>query len=280
MGSFTDYLETAITDHVFMQDAFTSPTALGLAIGTFASETGDFFEVQNGDGYARVVITAEGDWNVAASRSIDHSATWTFPTASASWGTPTFWAIFDSTAHASGNMLAYGDITTPTAIGNNDTPSFAAGEIAISFNSDVSNVGWGTAWVDDILDHIFRNSAGSNPLAQPANLWVAFGQTPFSDADAITGEATGNGYARFSTDGGDWWDSGSGLPPGATANASNFGFTVSGPWTTNLDVIFITSHASNSANADLVAFGTISSFSAVSGDTVQVNINDLNITLI
>lgn len=281
MGSFTDFLEDAIADHIFMNNAYTSPTALGVALGTVASETGAFTEVANSNAYARVSVTSEASWNAAASRSITHSGSITFPTASGSWGTPDVWGIFDSTAYGGGDLLAYGDITSPSAIDNNDTPSFAAGEIAISFNAHVSNVGWGTAWVDDILDHIFRNSAGGNPLAQPSNLWVAFGTTLLTDGASITGEASGGGYARKSTAAGDWDVAGSGAPaPGATANAVDLAFTVSGSWTADLDVIFITSHASTSNNADLVMFGKVTSFSAVDGDTVQINIGDLDITLV
>ena len=272
MGSFSDVLENLVIDHVFKNAAFTSPSTIAMALGTAASDS-SFTELPNTQNYGRATASA-ANWNTAASRSISNSASIIFPKASGSWGTPTHWALFDSATYGAGNYLAYGSITTPTEVVIDNSPSFRAGLITISFNAHVSNVGWGTAYVNKLLDHSFRNVAEP----QPTNLYVGYGTTPLTDGVDITGEASGGGYARVNHN--DWDVAGSGAPlPGQTANSSNIEFTVSGAWTADVDVVFLTDDAASSLNANLIAFSTITSFTVSGTEDVVIITGDLDVTL-
>lgn len=265
MGSLADYAENAFLDDVLGGTSMALPTVY-LAIGTGNTDAGVTTEV-SGTAYARVLVGGAA-WNAAASRAIDNNATITFPTAGAGgWGTPDTWAVFD--AATVGNQLFYGDITTPKLISDGQTPSFAATTINCSVNAHVSNVGMGDDLANKMLDHI----VGKTAYSAPATLYAGFGTTPLTDGGTITGEATGGGYAR--TDTGAF----SAASGGASDNDAAISFTVSGTWTTLLDVIFVSDHLTNTANANLLFFGTVASMSPVSGDTVEINAGDLDVTL-
>jgi len=120
VGSFNDYLELKILDHVVGKTAYTMPTAYIALFTAAPSDTGGGTEVTGGS-YARVA-TSGADWNAAAAGAIDNAAAITFPTATASWGTVTHFAIMD--AATAGNYLAWGALTTSKAVGNGDTAKF------------------------------------------------------------------------------------------------------------------------------------------------------------
>lgn len=134
--SFSDYLETALLDQIVGKTDYTMPTAyiaLCTADPTDAGTGASMNEVANANNYARV-STAGGDWNAAASGSIDNANEIAFPQASGSWGTVTHFAILDSTTHGAGNMLAHGALDSSKAIGNGDTPKFAASALTITLD--------------------------------------------------------------------------------------------------------------------------------------------------
>ena len=78
-----------------------------LALFTVApGERGGGTEVSGG-AYARQKVT----FGNASGGSISNSSPIEFPTATGSWGTAVAWGLFD--AVSSGNMIWYGNITTP-----------------------------------------------------------------------------------------------------------------------------------------------------------------------
>jgi hypothetical protein len=131
MGSFSDYLENKILDHIVGKTSYTMPTAYVALSTADPLDTGAGLAEPSGGAYARVA-TAGGDWNAAASGAIDNANAITFPTATASWGTISHFAIMD--AATSGNMLAHGALTASKVIGNGDTATFAAGDIDITLD--------------------------------------------------------------------------------------------------------------------------------------------------
>lgn len=266
MGSISDYLEDNWLDHILSTTAFTSPTVIAVTIGTSASDLG-FNEVANTNNYSRVTVAA-GDFDVAASRAITHNAAITFPTASGSWGTPDQWAIYDNATHGAGNLLAWGDITSPTAIGNNDTPSFAAGEIDISVTASAGGVGMSSDAVHEMLDHTFKNLS----FTMPSTITVGFATAAQTDTGAVTSEVSGGGYVRNSDPAFD------AAALGVTANSGAVGFPVTGTWSAAVISVFIC-EGTGSLATDLMLFGAVASFSAVDGDTVSINTGDLDITL-
>lgn len=131
MGSKSNYLETAILNHVLGTPALTKPAAvyLGLFVTTpdeSASPTGTEVSTTS-TGYQRQAIT----FSAASNGSITGPSTAiTFPTATGSWGSVTGWGVFD--AQTSGNLLYYGSLSATKTITTGDTASVAAGQVVIT----------------------------------------------------------------------------------------------------------------------------------------------------
>ena len=125
-NAFTNYLENKIMAYVFSGTAFSSPSA-SLYIGLFTAapgEGGGGTEV-SGNGYNRKIVSLTTTNNASTNGSAVE-----FDAATASWGTITYVAIFD--ASTSGNMLAYGELTTAKTIGTGDVFRIPAGDLDIT----------------------------------------------------------------------------------------------------------------------------------------------------
>ncbi len=128
-GSFNDYTENKVLDHILKTASFTVPTNIYIALFTAApTDSGGGTEVTGGS-YARVL---HNSWDAAAAGASENTGAITFVEATASWGTVVAFALFD--AVSGGNMLAWGDLTTSKAIGSGDTASFADGELDITLD--------------------------------------------------------------------------------------------------------------------------------------------------
>ena len=128
MGSFNDYTENKVLDHVTGKTSFTKPTAyVGLSTADPTDDASGLAE-PSGSGYTRVT-TSGADWDAAASGATANAAALTFPEASGSWGTVTHFALFD--ASSAGNMLAHGTLDASRVITSGITPRFAIGELDI-----------------------------------------------------------------------------------------------------------------------------------------------------
>jgi hypothetical protein len=131
MGTFSDYWENEILDHVFGKGEYSPPT---IYVGLSATDPGDSgvgLSEPSGNGYARVQTT-ESDWNVAAGGLLDNANTILFSTASGDWGTLTHFVLFDSAS--GGHLLAYGALSQPKAFGSGDTARFAGGELDVTLD--------------------------------------------------------------------------------------------------------------------------------------------------
>jgi len=125
--SFSNYLENKVLGHVFGAVPYTAPATL--YVGLYTSDPGEAntgTEVSGGS-YARQTIAFTVTDNQAS-----NTAAVEFPTASASWGTVTYAAIFD--ASTSGNMLAYGALTTSKTIASGDVLRIPAGDFDINLD--------------------------------------------------------------------------------------------------------------------------------------------------
>ncbi|MCX6559848.1 MAG: hypothetical protein NTZ26_04975 [Candidatus Aminicenantes bacterium] len=131
MGSFANYAENKILDHIVGKTSFTLPTAY-LALSTAdPTDAGTGLAEPSGNNYSRKQ-TAAADWNAASSGSIANANDLSFPEASGSWGTITHFAIFD--AASGGNMLAHGSLTASKAVGAGDVLKFAAGNLTLTLD--------------------------------------------------------------------------------------------------------------------------------------------------
>lgn len=136
MGSFSNYTELKVLDHIVGKTSFTMPTAylaLATADPTDAGTGASMNECANANSYARV-STAGADWAAAAAGANQNANDITFPEASGSWGTVTHFALVDSGTWGAGNMIGHGSLAASKAIGSGDTPKFAAGDIDITLD--------------------------------------------------------------------------------------------------------------------------------------------------
>lgn len=137
MGSFSDYLEAKILDHVFGATTFTPPANLYLALFNSApSDSGGGSEV-SGFSYARKqVANNTTNWANASGTSPCAKAlalAQAFAAASGgSWGSVTHFAIFD--ASSSGNMLLWGALGTAETINDGGTLTFPIGQPVITLD--------------------------------------------------------------------------------------------------------------------------------------------------
>lgn len=131
MGSFNDYTEAKVLDHITGKTSFTKPTTyVGLSTADPTDDASGLAE-PSGNNYSRVT-TSGSDWDAAASGAVANAATLTFPEASGAWGTVTHFALFD--ASSSGNMLCHGTLNASRVITNGITPRFAVGEFVITLD--------------------------------------------------------------------------------------------------------------------------------------------------
>jgi hypothetical protein len=131
MGSFSDYWENEVLDHLFGKGNYTPPTVyVGLSTAD-PLDSGAGLSEPVGNGYARVQTT-ESDWNVAAGGLLDNANIITFSAASGEWGTITHFALFDS--GSGGHLLAHGALAQAKVVGSGDTVRFTGGDLDITMD--------------------------------------------------------------------------------------------------------------------------------------------------
>lgn len=128
-AEFTDYLESTLVDEAFRAVAFAPVADVYAALFTAApGETGGGTEVTGGS-YAREIIAFGAGSQVSGAYQVSNSATETFPTATANWGTVTHTAIID--AAAAGNYYGYTPLDTNVTVNNGDTARFSANALKV-----------------------------------------------------------------------------------------------------------------------------------------------------
>lgn len=257
MGSISDYLENELLDHV-LGISYAQPTIyVGLStadpLDTGAGDTEPTYTA-----YARVAVAA---WDAAASRATENTSVITFPQKTDGGSeTITHFTIYD--AASAGNLLGHGSFTTSKAIVINNTPTIAAGELDVS----VTTSGFTTYLADALLDHVFENTAYTQPT-----IYVALATSDPGDAGSQAGEPSGSNYARTAHSA---WDV---AVAGATENTGTITFpTPSGSW--GLCAYHFLADASSAGNALL--YGALDqSQTPDDGDTVQYVDGAIDVTL-
>jgi hypothetical protein len=130
-GSKSDYLENKSLDHVLGGGDYTRPGTVYIALYTAApTDAGGGTEVTGGS-YARVAVTNNAtNWPAASPGSKQNGTAFTFPQATANWGTVVAFGILD--AASGGNLLYWGDLTASKTVENGDTAEFAVSGITIT----------------------------------------------------------------------------------------------------------------------------------------------------
>jgi len=136
MGSFSDYLENKILDHIFGASAYTPPETVYIALCTSAptdASTGSDIVEATYTGYARKAVTNnKTNFNSASAGSVSNAVEQVFAECTAGSSTITHFAVLD--ASTGGNMLAWGALSTSKTITTGDTPKFAAGDLVATLD--------------------------------------------------------------------------------------------------------------------------------------------------
>lgn len=122
----SDYLESAILNHVLRNTSYTSPTTVYIGLSTASMNDDASGTELSGSGYARQSIAFDAPSSGACTNSADVD----FPVATGSWGTVTHYGIWD--ASSSGNMLAHGALTTSKTIASGDILRVGSGQVTIT----------------------------------------------------------------------------------------------------------------------------------------------------
>lgn len=131
--SFTNFLEAELLDHVFGNASYSAPATLYVGLCTYVAEDGTITGEPSGSSYARVAVTNNAtNFPAASGGSKANGATITFPEATGSWGT--LYTFFISDAATAGNILGYGDLTTPRTIDSGTIVRFDIGALTITLD--------------------------------------------------------------------------------------------------------------------------------------------------
>lgn len=136
MASMTDYLESALCDHILGQgsNSYAQPATVFVAL--FTSATGDdgtgtevADPASNSVGYTRIALgTTQGTGNVRS-----NAADIDFPVATGGdWGTITHGAIYD--AATGGNMLLHGALPQSKTILDGEQFKILAGNLTLTLD--------------------------------------------------------------------------------------------------------------------------------------------------
>ena len=128
MSAATDFTEALALNWLLTSNTATRPTAWYVGLFTSAtSDAGGGTEV-SGNGYSRQAVSFTVA-TVSGTTKAGNSATITFPTATATWGTISYIAIFN--ASSSGNMLFHGPVVTNKLIETDDSFQITAGNLTV-----------------------------------------------------------------------------------------------------------------------------------------------------
>lgn len=126
MSEMSNYLENALINGTIRATTFTAPTTIYVALYTTDPTDADVGTEVTGGSYARQSVTFAAPSNgVSAS-----SATITFPTATASWGTVTHIGLRD--ASTAGNLLYHTPLDASKTIGSGDVFQITSGSLTVT----------------------------------------------------------------------------------------------------------------------------------------------------
>lgn len=137
-GSFTNYLELKLLDHLFGSTAYSVPTSLWLGLSTAdPGEDGSGVAEPSGNAYARVEIENDTDaWEAAALDeglgTKENKVDFTFAKATGAWGTITHFFLADQAS--GGNILASGSLTVAQEVITDNILKFPAGDLVITLD--------------------------------------------------------------------------------------------------------------------------------------------------
>jgi hypothetical protein len=143
MSAASNYLEAKLLDHTLRYGSapYTGASTLYLALFNNTSsnaatnlEAGTLTDevTTSSSAYSRKAVTFAAASAAGGTTSSASSATVTFDTATASWGSITHIAVMDGATAGAGNVLFYGAVTTAKTIDTGDTFQVSSGNLTIA----------------------------------------------------------------------------------------------------------------------------------------------------
>ena len=133
MGSFSDYMENKVLDHVFRTATYTYPANIYVALLKSTPDDADTGSTLPGEvsggSYARKGCNT---WDGAAGGATENTGAITFAQATADWGVVTHFAVV--THSSTGQVIGWGALNTTKNVQSGDTAQFAAGELDITLD--------------------------------------------------------------------------------------------------------------------------------------------------
>ena len=126
MAEMSNYLENAMINAVLRNTSYTSPGTVYVALYTTDPTDADTGTEVSGGSYARTAVTFGAPSNGVST----NSASVTFPTATASWGTVSYIGIRD--ASTSGNLLFHTALDEAKTVGTGDIFTISTGNLSVT----------------------------------------------------------------------------------------------------------------------------------------------------
>lgn len=136
MGTFSEYLDMLVLDHIIGNQALSVPATIyvGVSSTTIAGDGTGITEPTIGvNGYARIAVTNNNtnfpnSTIVAGKAQKKNGVEFAFPQASGTWGAE-LTDVFLMDAATGGNFLGYAVMTVPKPITTGDTLKYAANSL-------------------------------------------------------------------------------------------------------------------------------------------------------
>jgi hypothetical protein len=129
-GTIGNVSATALLNYFFKQAPYLHLSDMWIGLSTSTpNDDGTGVTEPNVNNYSRVQVDAD-NWNDAVNSVIKNNGPVSFPTASGSWGTITYFVLYD--AETAGNFLGSGQLGASQAVGLNDILQFADQQIEIT----------------------------------------------------------------------------------------------------------------------------------------------------
>ncbi|MFA5436814.1 MAG: hypothetical protein WC372_12320 [Candidatus Neomarinimicrobiota bacterium] len=126
----SNYLEAAILDHIFSEAVYSAPTwYVGLSVSD-PGEDGSGLSEPTDSVYVRQAVGS----TTRTDNAVVNDADIEFPTATASWGTINYFALFDGVTASTANILGSAAVAVPKSVGIGDTVKFAAGALTVTMS--------------------------------------------------------------------------------------------------------------------------------------------------
>jgi hypothetical protein len=126
MAEMSNHLENALINAVLRNTSYTSPTLVYVALYTSDPTDADTGTEVSGGSYARTAVTFGAPSNGVTT----NSASVTFPTATASWGTVSYIGLRD--ASTAGNLLFHTALDEAKTVGTGDIFTISTGNLSVT----------------------------------------------------------------------------------------------------------------------------------------------------